>query len=857
MSRVIVKNLPNGITADKVKETFSEFGRVTDVQLKYTSDGKFRKFGFIGFETSDEAKNALSKLNKTFIGTSRIDVQVCAELGDVNKPKSWSKYAADSSAFQKLHGNKIDSLVAELLKNKTSTQKKKKKTVAPDLIESLKKYLDHPHFLDFLELRGKKEFVLDTIKEHDSQQEVLPAEESVKDKEKEDEKENNSLAFSAISDSEYLKLKTTGTSEKKEFIPKISSEPSPKAQFYNVKIRNLPCKAKKKDVKEFLMPLVPASIRFIPKVKGVAYAGFKTEKEMRQALVKNKSFLSGKQILICEVKDKVKLEKSDKWIKQEESLKNEECIAESGRIFVRNLPYSVTEEELENLFKPFGDVTEVILPIDKFTRKIRGYGVITFLMPEHAVAAYCKLDGTIFHGRMLHLLPGKAKEEEENEDNAGGNYKSKKEKNLKSVAGCSHNWNTLFLDMNAVADVIADKYKCSREDVLTGADAAVRLALGETQIVNETKQFLEENGVCLDAFNQQVTGTRSKTIILVKNLPAKTSISEIHELFVKYGELGRVVLPPSGVTGIVEFLEQSEAKVAFKNLAYSKFKHLPLYLEWAPNNTFTENKKEEKEHNSQKDELEDGNNIGSEPSNEIDSDSDSDDIKPEENTTIFIKNLNLQTTEDVLKKHFECCGKVASVQVAKKKDPKDPRNVLSLGYGFVQFYLQSEVNEALKRLQGSQLEGHALEIKRSNKTLVAQVVNTRKTTNLKVQTGSKILVRNVPFQATVKEIEKLFRTFGELKFVRLPKKLVGTGPHRGFAFVEFLSKHDAKRAMKALCQSTHLFGRRLVLEWAKEDESVVQLRKRTANHFHPDGRKSNKKVLLHEDETQEETLVEM
>lgn len=34
-------------------------------------------------------------------------------------------------------------------------------------------------------------------------------------------------------------------------------------------------------------------------------------------------------------------------------------------------------------------------------------------MPEHAVAAYCKLDGSVFHGRMLHLLPGKAKEENE------------------------------------------------------------------------------------------------------------------------------------------------------------------------------------------------------------------------------------------------------------------------------------------------------------------------------------------------------------------------------------------------------------------------------------------------------------
>ena len=34
--------------------------------------------------------------------------------------------------------------------------------------------------------------------------------------------------------------------------------------------------------------------------------------------------------------------------------------------------------------------------------------------------------------------------------------------------------------------------------------------------------------------------------------------------------------------------------------------------------------------------------------------------------------------------------------------------------------------------------------------------------------------------------------FGELKTVRLPKKLSGTGTHRGFGFVDFLTKQDAK-----------------------------------------------------------------
>ena len=36
------------------------------------------------------------------------------------------------------------------------------------------------------------------------------------------------------------------------------------------------------------------------------------------------------------------------------------------------------------------------------------------------------------------------------------------------------------------------------------------------------------------------------------------------------------------------------------------------------------------------------------------------------------------------------------------------------------------------------------------------------------------------------------RTFGELKALRLPKKMVGTGSHRGFAFVDYYTKQDAK-----------------------------------------------------------------
>lgn len=68
--------------------------------------------------------------------------------------------------------------------------------------------------------------------------------------------------------------------------------------------------------------------------------------------------------------------------------------------------------------------------------------------------------------------------------------------------------------------------------------------------------------------------------------------------------------------------------------------------------------------------------------------------------------------------------------------------------------------------------------------------------------------------------------------MRLPKKISSSeeDSHKGYGFVDFLTSGDAKKAFQALCQSTHLYGRRLVLEWASvgDEDNVEALRKRTA-----------------------------
>lgn len=85
----------------------------------------------------------------------------------------------------------------------------------------------------------------------------------------------------------------------------------------------------------------------------------------------------------------------------------------------------------------------------------------------------------------------------------------------------------------------------------------------------------------------------------------------------------------------MEFVEPAEARTAFRRLAYTRFKHVPLYLEWAPEDTFqsVEKKKEENiiETNTQKNE---------EPEDET---------EPEPETTLFIKNLNFETNEDAIR----------------------------------------------------------------------------------------------------------------------------------------------------------------------------------------------------------------
>ena len=84
------------------------------------------------------------------------------------------------------------------------------------------------------------------------------------------------------------------------------------------------------------------------------------------------------------------------------------------------------------------------------------------------------------------------------------------------------------------------------------------------------------------------------------------------------------------------------------------------------------------------------------------------------------------------------------------------------------------------------------------------------------------------FEATRKDILGLFTPFGHVKSCRLPRKFDGS--HRGFAFVDFSTRQEARAAVDAV-GATHLYGRRLVIEWAEEDGGLEELRSKTAGKY--------------------------
>lgn len=72
-----------------------------------------------------------------------------------------------------------------------------------------------------------------------------------------------------------------------------------------------------------------------------------------------------------------------------------------NKIYIGNLPFSMTEEELKNLFVKYGNIEQVIIITNKFSGRSKGFGFVTFSMKDSVEKAVSEMNKKNVEGREI------------------------------------------------------------------------------------------------------------------------------------------------------------------------------------------------------------------------------------------------------------------------------------------------------------------------------------------------------------------------------------------------------------------------------------------------------------------------
>jgi RNA recognition motif-containing protein len=92
----------------------------------------------------------------------------------------------------------------------------------------------------------------------------------------------------------------------------------------------------------------------------------------------------------------------------------------SKNIYVGNLTFQTTEDDLRRLFEPFGEVTRAQVTTDRETGRSRGFAFVTMGTSEEAAKAMQAMDGQNLDGRPLRV--NEAEQRQQRGGGGGGGY---------------------------------------------------------------------------------------------------------------------------------------------------------------------------------------------------------------------------------------------------------------------------------------------------------------------------------------------------------------------------------------------------------------------------------------------------
>lgn len=340
MSRLIVRGLPSYLTDARLREHFSQKGAVTDVKLMRRPDGTSRKFGFVGYRSEEEAQQALDYFNRTFIDTARISIEFAKKIGDEELTKQREE-----------RRNKRNSAAVEEAQASTSDGRKRKadKTDSKDEEAGKKKSkkggaISFEEFMSVMQPKAKrKAWQNEDALPEQTMQDIVAPEEAIEKKalKKAQKKANADAAASAAAEAAAQSNEAGDESE---------AEPDATANDVGLTDEEYMRLRMKHKVGTDLDTLEDDPS--VPQFE-------QSDDEKDDKADDSDSDSEDEQVNDEELERKQAAQRRKAEEAAEKDQKIVDQIMESGRLFIRNLPFAANEDEIQSFFESFGTVKQV------------------------------------------------------------------------------------------------------------------------------------------------------------------------------------------------------------------------------------------------------------------------------------------------------------------------------------------------------------------------------------------------------------------------------------------------------------------------------------------------------------------
>lgn len=455
MSRICVKNLGKSTNEKQLKDLFGTKGEVTDVRIVKTKSGKSRQLAFLGFRTEVQAQEAINYFNNTFLETTRITVESAKKIGDQTlidstRSKITKKKLEKAAKEQSVENQKVKN-DARLAAKKASMSKEPQSKEKRDFMEAMKPRRNTQFWANDESLPSN------LVTNDEDSVAVIKNDAEDDDDSDVDEEDMNDFTNSAPQNKaseipkKALKGEKSSAGVDKVAIPapKVPQGTSDmdylrskvKAHFSDDDASDIENNAEEDSDEDSVEPIK-------------ATRGARSSSAPSSG-VKDKDNIDSSHIPNTESSSEPSA--NEKGVEEE----NGDEYEDSGRLFVRNLTFSCTEDEIKSIFGTFGPVTTVHLPLDA-EKKSKGFGFVQFVIPEQAQKAREELDGSSFQGRLLHIINAKKAPEIVAKDLDSGktklsSFQQKKEEDRRKMANRTEGWNSSFVRSDAVVDSLADR----------------------------------------------------------------------------------------------------------------------------------------------------------------------------------------------------------------------------------------------------------------------------------------------------------------------------------------------------------------------------------------------------------------